>query len=131
MTTEEDCFFCKSEPNDLSESGNFYARLDHFPVSRGHTHIVPRQHIVSFFDLAPEQVAEMYDLMRSIYDWLVHRYKPDAFTIGINDGAAAGRTVNHLHVHLIPRYTGDVPDPRGGIRNIFPDAPHPDQWSRS
>ena len=83
--------------------------------------MVPKRHIVSFFALTSGELAELYELMTSVYLEIKTRYRPDGFNIGINEGEAAGRTVHHLHVHIIPRYAGDVPNPRGGIRNIIPE----------
>ena len=119
----EGCLFCdRADPEKhriIRESPNFYARWDNFPVSQGHAEVVPKRHIVSFFTLKPDELSELYELMTSVYLDIIARYRPDGFNIGLNEGEAAGRTVHHLHVHIIPRYKGDVPNPRGGIRNII------------
>lgn len=93
---------------------------DAFPVSPGHTLIIPRRHIGSFFELTDAERACMVELLAQAKAELDHSFQPDGFNIGINDGAAAGQTVQHLHLHLIPRYLGDVPDPRGGVRWVMP-----------
>lgn len=126
----DDCVFCKGAPNNerLTQSSRFLALLDGHPVSRGHTLIVPRWHVVSLFELGSDGMAEAYSLLRQARALVDAAHRPDGYNIGINDGAAAGRTVHHLHIHLIPRYLGDVPDPRGGVRNILP-GPSPDLWS--
>jgi diadenosine tetraphosphate (Ap4A) HIT family hydrolase len=130
----DECLFCRSEDpyahSVLARTANFYARYDNFPVSPGHVEIVPIRHVESFFDLSADEVAEAYDLMRTVRDKLVRLFHPDGFNIGVNDGAAAGRTIHHLHIHIISRYTGDVEDPRGGVRNIVPSPNTPDMWSR-
>jgi diadenosine tetraphosphate (Ap4A) HIT family hydrolase len=102
---------------------NTYARAiyDGFPISPGHALIIPKHHIGSFFELTEEEQRAMLDLLSQIRQLLLTEHSPDGFNIGINDGAAAGQTVMHLHIHLIPRYAGDQPDPRGGVRWIFPD----------
>ena len=101
---------------------------DGFPISTGHTLIIPKRHVGSWFECtAPEQQSLM-GLMARARDRLILAHSPDGFNIGINDGAAAGQTVPHLHVHLIPRYSGDREDPRGGIRWIMPDKA--DYWSK-
>lgn len=127
-----DCLFCKLEDSSLNEiliaSVNFVVRWDNFPVSKGHVEVVPRRHVESFFDLTATEIAEAYELMRDARKMIDDDFSPAAYTIGVNDGAAAGRTIDHLHIHLIPRYEGDVEDPRGGIRQILPGA-HPDAWS--
>jgi diadenosine tetraphosphate (Ap4A) HIT family hydrolase len=103
------------------------ALIDAYPVSRGHTLVIPERHISSFFRTTPEEKVGIFSLIEWCRNDLVMRFRPDGFNIGINDGAAAGQTVMHLHIHLIPRYAGDKADPRGGIRWIFPDKA--DYWS--
>ena len=98
-----------------------FAIRDGFPVSPGHTLIVPRRLVATWFDATrEEQVAmlELVDLVKAQLDAELH---PDGYNIGINAGSAAGQTVMHLHLHLIPRFAGDVPDPRGGVRHVIPD----------
>jgi len=96
------------------------AFYDAFPLSRGHVLVVPRVPVVSLFELDRETQAAVWDAVRQTRELLAERYSPDGFTIGVNDGKAAGQTVPHAHVHVIPRYEGDVPDPRGGIRWVIP-----------
>lgn len=125
------CLFCRFEDRSVNtifaQSENFYARLDNFPAVDGHVEIVPKKHIVSFFELTHDEIAEAYGLMTKAQKMLFERYRPAGYTIGINEGRAAGRSVDHLHIHLIPRHMGDVADPRGGIRQILPNC-RPDDW---
>jgi len=118
------CFFCyiQSQEDDkrITESENFFSRYDDFPVSKGHAEVILKSHIVSFFDLSEGQIKELYELLRKTKEIVETEFKPDGFNIGINEGTAAGQTQDHLHVHLIPRYKGDAANPKGGIRNIFP-----------
>jgi diadenosine tetraphosphate (Ap4A) HIT family hydrolase len=100
---------------------------DAFPVSNGHTLIITRRHVASFFETTAEEKADLLALLGSVKARLDVECRPDGYTIGINDGAAAGQTIEHLHIHLIPRYRGDQPDPRGGVRRIFPDKA--DYWT--
>ena len=93
---------------------------DAFPVSPGHTLVIPRRHIGSFFELTDAERACMVELLAKAKAELDLSFQPDGFNIGINDGAAAGQTVPHLHLHLIPRYRGDAPDPRGGVHWVLP-----------
>ena len=93
---------------------------DAFPVSPGHTLVIPRRHIGSFFELSDAERTCVVELLAQAKAELDLSFQPDGFNIGINDGAAAGQTVQHLHLHLIPRYLGDVPDPRGGVRWVMP-----------
>lgn len=130
--SHSDCIFCLRhhavENEIMIENDAFFARYDNFPATKGHIEIVPKRHVVSFFDLSPEEVREAYELLLQAQRRLGDMYGPDGYTIGVNEGTAAGRSVDHLHIHLIPRYYGDVPDPRGGIRQIVPNC-QPDLWS--
>lgn len=122
--TEQGCLFCERENPEkhriFAENNLFYARWDNFPVSLGHAEIVPKRHMESFFELALEELKQLYGLLLAAQVIIEATYAPDGFNIGVNEGAAAGRTVHHLHIHLIPRYNGDIPNPRGGVRNIIP-----------
>jgi diadenosine tetraphosphate (Ap4A) HIT family hydrolase len=126
-----DCLFCQADDPSLNrilcENDLFYARFDNFPANPGHIEIVPRRHVVSFFDLDDHEVLSAYTLMRAARDLIDEKHFPEAYTIGINDGKAAGRSIDHLHIHLIPRHHGDVDDPRGGIRRAAPNS-DPDAW---
>jgi len=93
---------------------------DSFPVSPGHTLIIPKRHVGSFFDVSGGERTAMLALLDRAKLGLDDEFHPDGYNVGINDGAAAGQTVPHLHLHLIPRYAGDSADPRGGVRWIFP-----------
>ncbi|MRH89313.1 HIT domain-containing protein [Nocardia sp. SYP-A9097] len=126
------CIFCRhSDPSVntvVRRRGTMYARLDNYPASKGHIEIVPFRHILSFFDMTERETRDLHILAQTMRDTLDVKYRPDGFTIGVNDGSAAGRTVPHLHLHIIPRWHGDVPDPRGGIRRVFSEC-DPDSWS--
>ena len=116
------CPFCALLPsNIIMGNSHAVAVLDGFPVSPGHMLIIPRRHIVSLFHASEEERNTMFSLVSNVRELLVQERNPDGFNIGINDGGAAGQTVMHLHIHLIPRYIGDTCDPRGGVRWIFPD----------
>lgn len=86
----------------------------------GHALIAPRRHIASWFDATPEEQAEMIAALSGVKEQIEARHTPAGYNVGINDGEAAGQTVGHLHLHVIPRYEGDVEDPRGGIRWVIP-----------
>lgn len=128
----DDCIFCRRNDQSLNrimcENDGFFARYDNFPAAPGHVEIVPKCHIESFFDLNDREVVEAYSLLIEAQQRIVKEYDPpDGYTIGINEGRAAGRSVDHLHIHLIPRYAGDVADARGGIRQAAPNC-DPDDW---
>lgn len=119
---ENDCIFCNLEPNRvISESEYTVTIRDGFPVSQGHTLIIPKRHVQSFFELQAIEKAAIFQALDEAKEALDREFSPDGYNIGINDGEAAGQTVMHLHVHLIPRYKGDTEDPRGGVRHVFPE----------
>ena len=109
-------------------NGLAMAIRDGFPVSPGHTLIIPKRHVTSFFDATTEERLSMFELMDKAKRELDAELQPAAYNIGVNDGVAAGQTILHLHLHLIPRYAGDDADPRGGVRRIFPKKA--DYWTK-
>ena len=116
------CPFCTIERERVMASNSLaFVIRDGFPVSPGHTLAIPIRHVGSFFDLSPPEQNALFDLVRDQKPTLDAQFRPDSFNIGINDGPAAGQTVPHVHIHLIPRYRGDVADPRGGVRWILAD----------
>jgi diadenosine tetraphosphate (Ap4A) HIT family hydrolase len=118
-----DCPFCFADAKLVFHAGELVLGLwDAFPASPGHALIVPRRHVTSWFEATDEERAELAAATKDARRAIVERHHPAAFNVGINDGTAAGQTVPHLHVHVIPRYAGDVPDPRGGVRHVIPWA---------
>lgn len=123
MDAEEqlDCPFCRIDSARSWISNEFGIALrDGFPVSPGHTLVVPRLHVASLFDLPDAERNALWTLVATVRTRLLEEFHPDGFNVGVNDGPAAGQTVSHAHIHVIPRYKGDVIDPRGGIRWILP-----------
>ncbi len=117
-----DCPFCPPPSERIfHEDRYFLAILDSYPVSPGHTLVIPRRHVSSLFDLSSEELGELVKTLAAARAILLERHAPDSFNIGVNDGKAAGQTIDHAHLHLIPRYAGDVPDARGGVRWVIPD----------
>jgi diadenosine tetraphosphate (Ap4A) HIT family hydrolase len=116
------CPFC-SIPAERFVLESAYAIVirDAFPVSPGHTLIIPKRHVASFFEVTEAERADLVSLLVAARDDLEGELHPAGYNVGINDGAAAGQTVPHLHVHLIPRFAGDREDPRGGVRWVLPD----------
>lgn len=121
--TEAECPFCHlgSERELIFESATVYAMFDKFPVSSGHTLIIPKKHCADYFELSFKEQSDCWLLLNDAKDILNDRFKPDGFNVGINIGEAAGQTVHHVHIHLIPRYKGDVKEPRGGVRGVIPE----------
>ncbi len=121
MSTQNYCIFCHLAPEQIiAENALCIAIRDGFPVSKGHTLIIPRRHVANYFDLTPEEIAAMQALMQKIKSQIDKDFHPDGYNIGINVNAAAGQTIFHVHMHLIPRYTGDVDNPKGGVRGVIP-----------
>ncbi len=126
------CPFCTLDRSRVfTENELAMAILDAFPVTPGHTLIIPKRHMVSFFEATADERSAMFELLGGVRESMLNcsppyadragSFVPDGFNIGINDGVAAGQSVMHLHIHLIPRYTGDCESPRGGVRWVFPE----------
>lgn len=116
------CPFCQLDPARIIDEGPLHRVIrDGFPISQGHTLVIPKRHVASFFDCNADEQAALLAALNTAKRNLDEILAPDGYNIGVNDGSAAGQTVGHLHIHLIPRYQGDQPDPRGGVRWIFPD----------
>lgn len=115
-----DCPFC-SIKDVIAENDLAFAIYDKYPVTPGHVLIIPKRHFDNFFEITEEEKQAVFDLLNQCKANLETKYKPDGYNIGINVGEAAGQTVWHLHVHLIPRYKGDIDNPRGGVRGVIPE----------
>ena len=115
-----DCPLCQVEqPRVIQETEHTLALWDAFPVSPGHALIIPRRHVPSWTDASPDERRELTDAIAVVRALIDERHRPAGYNVGFNDGPAAGQTVMHLHIHVIPRYPGDVPDPRGGVRWVL------------
>jgi len=121
-TENNNCPFCMpdSERELIVESLTAYAVYDKFPVNNGHALIIPKRHCSDYFELNFKEQVDCMFMMNKVKEIVLDRFKPDAFNVGINVGEKAGQTVNHVHIHLIPRYDGDVEEPRGGVRGVIP-----------
>jgi diadenosine tetraphosphate (Ap4A) HIT family hydrolase len=112
------CAFCTLPlQRVIEEIGSAIAIRDAYPVSQGHTLLMPKRHIGSFFELSAMERSDILNLLDCTKVMVDKEFQPQGYNIGINDGPCAGQTVPHLHIHLIPRYTGDSLDPRGGVRS--------------
>ena len=127
--TEKTCPFC-TLPIERIVGENRHAVWirDGFPVSSGHSLIIPKRHTASFFEITEDERFALLALLDEAKVAADIEFQPDGYNIGVNDGSAAGQTVPHLHVHLIPRFNGDLPDPRGGVRWVI--AGKADYWSK-
>ena len=111
------CPFCNPEQEILAQKEHCFAIADKYPVSKGHTLVINRRHAETYFDLSREERTDCWDLVEELKEKLEHVHHPDGWNIGINTGRAAGQTVFHMHIHLIPRYKGDMKNPSGGVRH--------------
>lgn len=128
MQTCTACPFCNlPESRVLLRNDAVIAFRDAYPLTPGHTLLIPVRHVSSFFDTTPEERESLLELLDAAKKQLQSEFDPAGYNIGINDGSAAGQTVGHLHLHLIPRYLGDRPDPRGGVRWVIPEKA--DYWT--
>lgn len=123
--TKSDCPFCEIISNRNREwihsSNHFVAIRDQYPVSEGHTLIIPRRHLRHLGDLPVEWGDEWLEFIRTLRGRLKEQFNPDGMNFGVNEEKAGGQTIDHLHVHLIPRYEGDVSNPEGGVRGVIPN----------
>jgi diadenosine tetraphosphate (Ap4A) HIT family hydrolase len=117
------CLFCT--PREVtSRNALAYATRDSYPASRGHTVIIPLRHCADFFDLSPEEMLACLELVAAERNNLNAELSPDGYNVGVNVGRAAGQSIFHVHIHLIPRYEGDHPNPQGGVRHVLPWKAH-------
>jgi len=120
-TENPDCPFCNPDADRelIVESATAYAMYDKYPVSAGHALIIPKRHCTDYFDLSFREQAACIFMLNTVQEIISAKFKPDGFNVGINVSEAAGQTVPHVHIHLIPRYNGDVEEPRGGVRGVI------------
>ena len=125
----KECIFCQPDKLELvAENELAFVIKDKYPVNHGHVLMIPKRHVASYFELTPEEVGAMHELLQRGKELLQQEFQPDGWNVGVNVGHWGGQTVFHVHMHLIPRFAGDVADPRGGVRNIK-DAivPYPEE----
>jgi diadenosine tetraphosphate (Ap4A) HIT family hydrolase len=116
-----ECPFCSPAGEDIVLRNPLcYCRYDGYPVSKGHLLVIPFRHVSNFFELTEGERKAAFELVWQANAKLDSDLHPDGYNVGVNVGQAAGQTVVHAHIHLIPRYAGDVPDPRGGVRWLVP-----------
>ena len=113
-------FCCLPVERILDSNADALAVADAFPVSAGHTLIIARRHVGGFFELTTAEVVALYELLCRMKNRIESTLAPGGYNIGVNVGTTAGQTIHHVHIHLIPRYPGDVVHPIGGVRNIIP-----------
>ena len=129
MSNTNPCFLCTLPPERIIDECDWTMTIrDGFAVSPGHTLIVTKRHAPTYFDLTSEELSAVSLAIQKAKRVLDKEYSPDGYNIGINNGVDAGQSIPHLHVHLIPRYRGDVKDPKGGVRWVIPERA--DYWTK-
>ncbi len=118
-----DCPFCNPDAQRelILESATAFAIFDKFPVNNGHSLIIPKKHCSDYFELSFKEQSACWFMLNKVKEILKKKFNPDGFNVGININESAGQTVPHVHIHLIPRYKGDVENPRGGVRGVIPE----------
>jgi diadenosine tetraphosphate (Ap4A) HIT family hydrolase len=116
------CPFCNpdSERELIVESATAYSIYDKFPVNEGHALIIPKKHCADYFDLSFKEQSACWFMLNKVKEIISKKFNPDGFNLGVNINETAGQTISHVHIHLIPRYKGDVKEPRGGVRGVIP-----------
>lgn len=118
-----DCLFCEWKVHKekiILENDLAFATYDGYAVSKGHMLFMTKRHVDNFFNITLDERNAIFELVNEAKKMLDEKYRPDGYNIGMNCGIAAGQSVMHIHVHLIPRYNGDVENPRGGVRGVIP-----------
>lgn len=112
------CVFCNIKDNYLYENDLAFAIYDGIPACKGHCLVIPKRHVETYFDLTKEEIGAMLELAKLVKSYLDELYQPDGYNVGFNVKEAGGQTVFHAHMHILPRYKGDVESPRSGIRKV-------------
>ena len=115
------CPFCTHDRELIQESEYGYALYDKYPVNPGHVLVISRRHVSDYFDLEDGEKAGLWKLVEEMRSFLDDEFHPDGFNVGFNVGKEAGQTIDHVHIHIIPRYSGDMDDPTGGVRHVIPE----------
>jgi len=115
------CVFCDEKLEKIYETELSFVIYDKFPVSKGHILIIPKRHVESYFDLSINEKEDLFTVLDKMKNILDEKYNPNGYNFGVNVGKVAGQSVMHVHLHLIPRYSGDLENPKGGIRGCIPE----------
>ena len=120
------CLFCNSKSSGVAHENDLaYASYDTYPVTEQHCLIIPKRHVVDYFELSNEELIACNDLIKIVKNEVLDKDKSiKAFNVGTNAGKIAGQSIMHCHIHLIPRREGDVDNPQGGVRSVIPKKQH-------
>lgn len=116
------CVFCEmTKESYVIENAYFYGLFDKYPVTEGHMLIIPKRHAETLFELTEDERKALFEMIQEGKALLEKKFNPAGFNFGVNQGLVAGQTIPHLHLHIIPRYVGDMEDPEGGVRGVIPE----------
>ena len=118
---DNDCLLCRKYLSKIFESKYFFVIYDDFPIRQGHVLIIPIRHTQHLTLLTRAEFSDLHFVIQEMVKHISFEFGADSYNVGINSGEAGGQTLSHLHIHLIPRRFGDVPDPHGGIRKFLPN----------
>ena len=123
VSNDDECRFCLTKPSRriMVEGKYGFAAWDRHPASEGHFLVIPYRHFANYFDIKDEEREELWSIVAQGQVMCNEKHNPDGYNIGINVGTAAGQSIHHLHIHVIPRYIGDVENPKGGVRGVIPN----------
>jgi diadenosine tetraphosphate (Ap4A) HIT family hydrolase len=122
------CPFCKTDEDILFSNSLVFALFDNYPVSKGHILLITKRHFDNYFDAKEDELKAIEDILKQAKEFIDNKFNPDGYNIGINCGEVAGQSVMHLHIHLIPRYKGDMENPLGGVRGVIPEKQKYEKW---
>ena len=117
----KDCPFCETDQEIILDSELCFSIYDKYPVNKGHILIIPKRHVGDYFQLQHDEVDSIWEMVHEVKVFLENEFNPQGFNIGFNVGHEAGQTIDHTHIHVIPRYSGDMDDPTGGVRHVIPE----------
>ena len=120
MPKKDFCPFCDGDDERIVQNDLAFAIYDTNPASPGHALVMPKRHLAEYFDASREEKIAILELIDKMKQAIDQKHKPDAYNIGVNIGEVAGQSVPHIHIHIIPRYKGDVENPKGGVRGVIP-----------
>lgn len=114
------CPFCNIDREIILDSDLCYAVYDKFPVNLGHILVIPKRHVKDYFELDKNEVDSLWEMVSRVKALIDLNHNPQGYNVGFNVGESAGQTIEHVHIHVIPRYKGDMEDPTGGVRHVIP-----------
>ena len=119
MSDPHNCPFC-NDSKKVIENELVFAHYDTYPVSEGHCLVITRRHVAEYFQATAAEKAAIWELVDEVKTIIDRDFRPDGYNVGVNIGRAAGQSIPHVHIHVIPRYAGDVENPQGGVRGVIP-----------